>query len=153
MDIQIVDPVEKLSKNQKSKIRAQYNEGKEKKEILDNIHYTDTEFRYRDFVEEKISEKAVKLTFQQNDNLEELRARLRAKLQKKSTNRCNLYKNEAWKMYEQLVEQSKQRIAENASNTIPNPDQVKQNAEMYKMMIQNMPNPILKKYFDLCLSV
>jgi len=153
MDIQIVDSLEKLSKNQKSKIRAMYNEGKEKKEILDIIHYVDTNFRYKDFVEEKISEKAVKLTFQQNDNLDELRAKLRAKLQKKSTNRCNLYKNEAWKMYEQLVDQSKERIAENASSTIPNPDQVKQNAEMYKMMMQTMPNPVLKKYFDLCLSV
>jgi 23S rRNA maturation-related 3'-5' exoribonuclease YhaM len=153
MDIHIVDPLEKLSKNQKSKIRALYNEGKEKNEILDTIHYVDTNFRYKDFVEEKISEKAVKLTFQQSDNLEELRAKLRAKLQKKSTNRCNLYKNDAWKMYEQLVEQSKQRVADNAGNTIPNPDQVKQSAEMYKIMLQNMPNPVLKKYFDLCLSV
>lgn len=153
MDIHIVDPLEKLSKNQKSKIRGLYNEGKEKNEILETIHYVDTNFRYKNFVEEKISEKAVKLTFQQNDNLEELRAKLRAKLQKKSTNRCNLYKNEAWKMYEQLVQQSMERLAENASKTIPNPDQVKQNAEMYKMMLQNIPNPVLKKYFDLCLSV
>jgi hypothetical protein len=154
MDIEIVDPLQKLSKNQKTKIRSSYKDGKELSEILEKIHYLEDGFRYSEINVETISDNKVRLIFQEKSNLEKLRMKLREKIQNKYVQRNNCYKNDAWKMYYQILEHPSIRSLpdETIKKAIPTPDDVKKNADSYRMMNSMNPNPMLKQYFETCLA-
>lgn len=154
MEIEIVDPLKKLSKNQKQKIKGSFKDGKTIQDILNQIHYTEETFRYKDLRVENVSEKLTRLTFKETSHLEDLRNKLRNKLQNQSTVRNNAFKNDAWKMYHQVMEHPAIRCLpdDTIKKAIPNPDDVKKNADSYRMMNAVNPNPMLKQYFELCLS-
>jgi hypothetical protein len=160
MNIEILDPLNKISKSQKIKIKALYKEGKTVSDILYKVHYTDENFKYGDLEEEKVSENYIKLKFivgDQKDPVserEELRQKLKSKLQNRSTIRTATYKNDAWKMYYQVINHPTIKSLPDETNkkAIPNPDDVKKNADAYRMMNAVNPNPMLKEYFEECLK-
>jgi len=160
MNIEILDPLNKISKSQKIKIKTLYKEGKTVFDILSKVHYTDENFKYGDLEEEKVSENYIKLKFivgDQKDPVserEELRQKLKSKLQNRSTIRTATYKNDAWKMYYQVINHPtiKSLPDETIKKAIPNPDDVKKNADAYRMMNAVNPNPMLKEYFEECLK-
>ena len=79
MEIEIVDPLKKLSKNQKQKIKGSFKDGKTIQDVLNQIHYTEETFRYKDLRVENVSEKLTRLTFKETSHLEDLRNKLRNK--------------------------------------------------------------------------
>ena len=161
VNIEIIDPSNKISKSQKIKIKTLYKEGKTVIDILSKVHYTDENFKYDDLEEEKVSENYTKLKFIVGDRKddtsserEELRQKLKSKLQNRSTIRTATYKNDAWKMYYQVINHPtiKSLPDETIKKAIPNPDDVKKNADAYRMMNAVNPNPMLKEYFEECLK-
>ena len=163
MNIEILDPLNKISKSQKQKIKTMYKDEKSVTEILTKVHYTEENFKYDQLEEEKVSENYIKLKFIVGDRSEpkdpvsereELRQKLKSKLQNRSTIRTATYKNDAWKMYYQVINHPtiKSLPDETIKKAIPNPDDVKKNADAYRMMNAVNPNPMLKEYFEECLK-
>jgi hypothetical protein len=154
MEVEVVDPNAWLTKTQKMKIKTLYKENKTKDEILSKVHYQEEYQKYRDLQIEKEGEKKVKLLFSEIDPREELKNKLKMKLGQKMVLRANNYKNEAWKQYYDLLRNPvmNKLPPDTLKKVLPNPTDVKQNAEMYEMMNKNNPNPVLKKYFQTCLE-
>lgn len=154
MEYIIIDNQNYLSKTQKSKIRSMLRDGLNKKEILEKIHYEDSTKRYKDYILEKINERQMKVVFHTKDHHDELKERLKHKIQNKEILRNNNYKDDSWKMYYQLIQHPTIQALPNESikNAIPTPDQIKQQKDVYKMINKMNPNPMIKKYIDLCLE-
>lgn len=161
MEIEIKDPNTWLSKNQKAKIRASFKEGKPAQEIIEHIHYEHPgKGKYKTFKEEKISDTKSVLVFSDQsdskDNVENevLREKLKNRLQEKEKTRCGTFKNEAWKMYHDIIAHPSIRSLpdETIKNAIPNPDEVKSKRDIYHMINKVNPNPMIKKYIQLCME-
>jgi hypothetical protein len=160
MEIEIKDPCAWLSKNQKAKIRESFKDGKPAEEIIDQIHYEDPgKGKYKTFKEEKISDTKSVLVFSDQldskDNVENevLREKLKNRLEEKEMSRRG-GKNEAWKMYHDIIAHPSIRSLpdETIKNAIPNPDEVKSKRDIYHMINKVNPNPMIKKYIQLCME-
>lgn len=154
MNIHIEDPNQWLTKTQKMKIRAMYRDKKDKKEILDHIHYTQ-EKKYHDFVEKKKEENSqdIYLCFTETSEKDKLKQKLHMKLKNKEIERNNQYKDEAWKKYHEILNHPSIRCLpdETIEKGIPNPDQIKSQKDVYRMINKMNPNPFIKSYIDECL--
>jgi len=158
MEIEIKDPNAWLSKNQKAKIRESFKEGKPAQEIIESIHYEDPgKGKYKTFKEEKISDSKSALVFSDQSDQEVenevLREKLKNRLQEKEMSRCG-GKNEAWKMYHDIIAHPSIRSLpdETIKNAIPNPDEVKSKRDIYHMINKVNPNPMIKKYIQVCME-
>ena len=153
MDYEIFDPMNLLSKTQKTKIRRLLREGADKNVILENIHYRD-DISYKDLRIEKLNEKTSKIFFLTTDPKDELKQRLRFKLKNASVVRSNQYKDECWKLYHQILQHPSIRPLPNESlvKALPNPDQIREKKDVYRMMNQMNPNPLIKDYIEKCLQ-
>jgi len=179
MDILIVDPGNKLSVPQKKKIRAFYredpfhNEAVEMKEnMLNAIFYPEGVVPYKDVQIVEVKANNVMLSFsdqKSHDSMsstassstssklsprDQLRQKLRDKLRNRTLQRSNSYKDEAWRLYHTLLNHPAIRSLpdETIRKALPNPDDVRKNADAYRMMNAVNPNPALKEYFNACLE-
>ena len=155
MEIHINDPEEKISKTQKQKVRQMFKNNVSKDEILNSIYYSDNKMPYKDFKEIKESESKITLDFVNYTQRDELKQKLKNKLTIKTSERTNDYKNDAWKMYYQLLRHPsvQQMSNDTVKKMIPNPDEIKKQAELYRMINQQNPVPMIKNYIDTCLTV
>lgn len=154
MNYEIDDPLDLLSKTQKSKIRKMLNDNIDKKRILSSIYYQDEKLHYKDIHIEKVNDQLIKVHFSLKDPKEELRQKLRFKLQNASQLRSNMYKDECWKLYYQILNHPNIRSIPNESliKAVPNPDQIREQKDTYRMINQMNPNPLIKEYIEKCLQ-
>jgi len=154
MNVSIDDPLHLLSQNQKNKIKTSFKQGKSKTEILDHISYSETnDKRYKDFI--VIDKEDYKcLSFLEKSVRDDMKEKLNKKLQTQKLERCNQYKNEAWKMYYELLKHPNIKCLpdETIQRAIPNPDEIKKQSDTYRMINKVNPNPLIKNYINACLQ-
>ena len=152
--MEIVDPENKLSKTQKSKIRAMIKNNESKSKIIDSIYYEDNAIRYKDFEIEDISENTKRIVFSNKDQREELSKKLKDRLHQYKTTRKNRYKSDAWRMYYKVLQHPiiKKLPEESVKTLVPNPDKIRTEAEQYRSTIDMIPIPLIKDYINTCLS-
>jgi hypothetical protein len=168
MDILIVDPASKLSAPQKKKIRALYRDNFSctdiNEKILHNIFYPEGVAPYKNVQIVEVKANNVMLSFSDQTSVnslesstsprDKLRQKLRDKLRNRTLQRSNSYKDEAWRLYHTLLNHPAIRSLpdETIRKALPNPDDVRKNADAYRMMNNVNPNPALKEYFNTCLD-
>lgn len=154
MEIQIVDGLNLLSKTQRTKIRAQYKNGISPEKIVASIHYRDgDERRYKEMVVEEQGDQAVRLVLSETSRHERLRERLRGRLNEAELGRTNAYKDEAWRKYYRLLREMNRSLPEEAARkALPNPEEIRKNADTYRMINGMNPNAFLREYIEECLG-
>uniref|UniRef100_A0A6C0K575 Uncharacterized protein n=1 Tax=viral metagenome TaxID=1070528 RepID=A0A6C0K575_9ZZZZ len=178
MEILIVDPENKLSLPQKKKIRVSFREfcekgvqqeeeeEKWKQTMLTTIYYPEGVIPYKDIKVVEVKTNSYMLSFTDQaqpssvqsqtstSSRDELRQKLRDKLRNRHIERNNTYKDESWRLYHTLLKHPAIRNLpdETVRKALPNPDEVRKNAELYRTMNEANPNPMLKEYFNACLS-
>lgn len=154
MEIEIEDNKKWLTKNQRQKIKNLYKQGVDKQEILEKIHYENENQKYKDYQEEKINENKIKLKFTDISQRDLLLHRLQYKLKNKETLRNNNYKDDAWKEYYQILNHPliKSIPEDTIKKGIPNPDEIRKQADTFRIVNKSNPNPLIKNYIDTCLN-
>lgn len=74
--------------------------------------------------------------------------------QKERGKKINSSIDKRWELYKKIKDMPQMKnIPENVIDVaLPNPDQIKENEELYKKNLSQIPNSILKEYFTLCLN-
>jgi hypothetical protein len=176
MEILIIDPESKLSAPQKKKIRVSFREfceksiqqedeqEKWKQTMLTTIYYPEGVVPYKEIKVVEVKTNSYMLSFTDQaqpssvqtsiSSRDELRQKLRDKLRNRHLERSNTYKDESWRLYHTLLKHPAIRNLpdETVRKALPNPDEVRNNADIYRTMNETNPNPILKEYFNACLT-
>lgn len=160
IEIEIEDQYKWLTKSQKIKIRSFFRQGRTKEEILKSIHYVNPDNRYDDFSQSNINDTKILLKFivsDKDENRKQLLERLRSKINHKTSIRHRIKereKSDSWKLYHEILNHPgiKNLSSEIIQKMLPNPDEIQKNPELYRSINENNPNPLIKKYIDLCLS-
>lgn len=149
--MEIIDPDNKLSKTQKSKIRAMIQNNDPKTKILDAIHYDSNTIPYKDF---EIENDTNRIVFSNIDPRTELSKKLKNRLHHYEMTRNNNFKNDAWKMYYQVLQHPMIRKLpdESLKQLVADPDTIKAEANHYKSILNMIPIPLIKNYIHFCLS-
>ena len=159
-EVCIVDSENRLSKAQKSRIKTLYKEGTSLDEILDKIHYQEgIKKRYHGIKKVEKAENSISLEFYDDESgtgneKEDLKKRLHDKLVAKEMKRSQNYKNEAWRMYYQMLEHPmiKSLPDQTIKLAVPTPDGVKEKADHYRRINKLNPNAIIQQYIQTCLD-
>jgi len=150
--VEIIDTLQLLSKNQKEKIKQWVKEGKSSAFILENIHYSPemTDSKYNNM---ELKEEETKIICILKYDRSHLHRALKEKIKYQSKCRTSTLSPE-WKLYHQLLQHpSIQALPdETIKKALPNPDEIKQKKDIYRMINQVNPNPLLKNYISECLK-
>lgn len=158
LSFMIEDPKDLLTKSQKEKVkgwfRTHFDESrKEYNEVLNQIHYGEKEGRYHGIKVIAQDNGFYRIVFQETNERDVLKDRLRAKLKMKAMNRSYIH-GEDWKLYYQILKSPTFQMipAERLDMTLPNPDKIRKERETYEQFQKMCRDPTLKEYFKLCLS-
>lgn len=146
MEIEIEDPRKWLSKRQRHKIRSYCLENQEDiqdKKIMELIVYREKEGPYAKCTK-VVDGPKIKLVFQEENNRENLRAKLAQKINAKRGKRT--YSTLAsWRRYYDLANHPQLSI-------LPTPPDIIKNKEQYEIVKNMDKTGWLKDYIDICLS-
>jgi hypothetical protein len=155
MEIEIEDPLNLISKTQRVKVKSLYKERVPLEKILESLHYQEDnpDKRYREIVEQRENDQKVKLIFGETSHHDRLKLKLKNKLHHAEMDRSNQFKDEAWKKYYQLLKHPMIRSLpdETISKALPNPDEIRKQADTYRMINKVNPNQFIKDYIQECL--
>jgi len=152
--IEIVDTKQILTKSQKQKIKQWIKDNKTNEFVLQNIHYLpNIEIKYNHIKIEEITscnKKKIILEY----STKPLQNLLHQKIKTKTMNRKSVQKSPCWKLYYKILDHPTIRSLpyETIEKAIPNPDQVKEKRDVYRMINGVNPNPIIKNYIQECLA-
>ena len=146
MEIEIEDPRNWLSKRQRQKIRSYCMENQEdiqEQKIMELIVYREKEGTYTK-CSKVVDGSRIKLIFQEEDQRENLRAKLAQKINAKRGKRSYSVLA-SWRRYYDLVNHPQ-------LSTLPTPPDIVKNKEQYEIVKNMDKTGWLKDYIDLCLS-
>jgi hypothetical protein len=149
--VEIIDSLQILTKSQKLKIKQNVKMNQSKDSILQQIVYDNSvEKKYNEIEYKEEKDKVICILKYDNTHLKKA---LQNKLKFKRDTRTQTV-SPLWKMYYQILNHP--TIAalpdETIKKAIPNPDEVKKQKDIYRMINGVNPNPIIKNYIMECLK-